>query len=63
MDKKYLKYADECEKKFISQGDENRSIEKTFSIAWDLFTMFPHEELKKIKMEYIQKYHPEHPKG
>jgi V/A-type H+-transporting ATPase subunit B len=63
LDKKYLKYADECEKKFITQGDENRSIEGTFSIAWDLFTMFPHEELKKIKMEYIQKYHPEHPKG
>ena len=63
LDKKYLKFADECEKKFITQGDEDRSIERTLSTAWDLFTMFPPVELKKIKMEYIQKYHPEHPKG
>jgi V/A-type H+-transporting ATPase subunit B len=58
LDKKYLKFADECEKRFITQGDENRSIEQTLSIAWDLFTMLPEEELKRIKREYIQKYHP-----
>jgi len=58
LDKKYLKFADECEKRYITQGDENRSIEQTLSIAWDLFTMLPEEELKRIKREYIQKYHP-----
>jgi V/A-type H+-transporting ATPase subunit B len=63
LDKKYLKYADECEKKFITQGDEDRSIERTLSTAWDLFTMFPEEELKKIRVEYIQKYHPGHRKA
>jgi V/A-type H+-transporting ATPase subunit B len=62
LDKKYLKFADECEKKFITQGDENRTLEETLSIAWDLFTMLPEEELKRIKMEYIRKYHPVHGK-
>ena len=58
LDKKYLKFADECEKRFITQGDENRTLEGTLSIAWDLFTMLPEEELKRIKLDYIRKYHP-----
>ncbi|MEN6611129.1 MAG: V-type ATP synthase subunit B [Methanoregulaceae archaeon] len=58
-DRKYLKFADLTEKSFISQGDEDRSIERTLSIAWDLFAMLPEEELKRIKPEYIAKYHPE----
>jgi V/A-type H+-transporting ATPase subunit B len=60
MDKKYLKFADEIEKRFISQGDDERSIEKTLSIAWDLFAILPEDELKRIKREYIKKYHPAH---
>jgi V/A-type H+-transporting ATPase subunit B len=58
VDRIYLKFADEFEKKFITQRDENRSIEKTFEIGWTLFSMLPEEELKRIKREYIQKYHP-----
>jgi len=58
LDRKYLKFAEEVEKKFISQGDEDRSIEKTLSIAWELFAILPDEELKRIKREYIAKYHP-----
>jgi len=45
---------------FISQGDDDRSIEETFKIAWDLFAMLPEDELKRIKREYIKKYHPRH---
>ena len=37
LDKKYLKFADNFERQFITQGDEDRSIEKTLSIAWNLF--------------------------
>lgn len=58
LDRLYLKFADEFEKRFITQGDENREIEKTFAIAWDLFSILPEEELKRIKVEYIKKYHP-----
>jgi V/A-type H+-transporting ATPase subunit B len=58
LDKKYLTFADLFEKQFITQGEENRSIERTLSIGWDLFTQLPVDELKRIKMEFIQKYHP-----
>lgn len=58
MDKKYLKFADEIEKRFITQGNDERSIEKTLQIAWDLFAILPEEELKRIKREFITKYHP-----
>jgi Archaeal/vacuolar-type H+-ATPase subunit B len=63
VDRIYLKFADEFEKKFITQRDEDRGIEKTFEIGWQLFSMLPEEELKRIKREYIQKYHPAHKGG
>jgi V/A-type H+-transporting ATPase subunit B len=63
LDKKYLKFADEFEKKFITQGDEDRSLERTLEIGWDLMSLLPEEELKRIKREYIQKYHPAFRKG
>jgi V/A-type H+-transporting ATPase subunit B len=58
LDKKYLKFADEFEKKFITQGDEDRSLERTLEIGWDLMSMLPEEELKRIKRDFIKKYHP-----
>jgi V/A-type H+-transporting ATPase subunit B len=63
LDKKYLKFADEFEKKFITQGEENRSLEQTMEIGWDLMSMLPEEELKRIKVDYIRKYHPAYRKG
>jgi V/A-type H+-transporting ATPase subunit B len=60
LDRKYLKFAEETEKKFISQGDDDRSIEKTLSLAWELFAILPDEELKRIKREFIGKYHPQY---
>ena len=63
LDKKYLKFADEFEKKFITQGDDNRSLEKTLEISWDLMSMLPEEELKRIKLDFIRKYHPSYRKG
>jgi len=56
-DRAYLKFADEFEKKFVTQASsENRSIEQTLSIAWELFSILPKSELKKIDEKYIQKY-------
>lgn len=58
LDRKYLKFADLFEKQFITQGDEDRSIETTLAIAWNLFAILPVDELKRIKREHIAKYHP-----
>jgi len=54
----YAKFADEFESKFLSQGfDTNRSIEETLSLGWDLLSMLPKAELKRIKDKYIEKYY------
>ena len=38
--------------------DEDRSIEETLSIGWELLSMLPTSELKKIDPKYIEKYLP-----
>ncbi len=58
-DRKFLKFADEFEKRFVAQGDhEDRSIEQTLTIGWELFSSLPTSELKKIDEKYIKKYLP-----
>ena len=56
----YAKFADEFEKRYVSQGfDENRSIEETLDLGWELLRMLPRSELKRIKPEMLDKYLPE----
>ncbi len=53
----YLRVAEKLEKRFINQGyDEDRSIDETLSIGWDVLSELPERELKRIKPEYVQKY-------
>ncbi|MCC8129261.1 MAG: V-type ATP synthase subunit B [Clostridiales bacterium] len=55
----YAKFADEFERRYVSQGaDENRSIEETLDLGWELLSILPKTELKRIKPEYIDKYLP-----
>ena len=59
-DKKYAKFADEFEKKYVSQGYQtNRDIEETLSIGWSLLSILPRSELKRIKDEFLDKYYEE----
>ena len=58
-DKLYAKFAGEFEKLYIGQGQEtDRSIEETLDIGWKLLSILPVSELKRIKLEYIEKYLP-----
>ena len=55
----YAKFADEFEKRYVSQGYyTNRSIEETLDIGWELLSILPVTELKRIKPEMIEKYLP-----
>ena len=55
----YARFADEFEKRYVSQGnEENRSIFETLDLGWDLLSILPKSELKRIKPEYIEKYLP-----
>ena len=59
VDKKYAKFAEEFERKYVSQGFEtSRDIEETLTIGWELLSILPKTELKRIKDEYIEKYLP-----
>lgn len=62
MDRLYAKFADEFEKKYVSQGFENdRSIEDTLAEGWELLRLLPRSELKRIHEEYLQKYYDDQP--
>ena len=57
-DKRLLKFAEVFEEKFVRQDrNEDRSIEKTLSLAWDLLSMFPEHELTRISPELKKKYY------
>lgn len=59
MDKKYAEFATAFEEKYVSQGYEtDRSIEDTLAIGWELLSMLPRTELKRIHKEYIAQYMP-----
>lgn len=54
----YAKFADEFEKRYVSQGFENdRSIEETLEIGWQLLKLLPRSELRRIKEEYLVMYY------
>lgn len=58
IDKLYAKFADEFEKKYVSQGFEtNRSIEETLDIGWELLSILPRSELKRISDDFLDKYY------
>jgi V/A-type H+-transporting ATPase subunit B len=56
-DRLYLKFSDEFEEQFLNQADENRDIEETLEIGWNLLSLLPANELKRIKVEYIDQYY------
>jgi len=58
-DRIYLKIAERFENEFVNQRpDEDRSIDQSLAIAWDILADLPDSELKRIKPEMIQKYRP-----
>ncbi len=58
-DRAFMKMGTQFEDRFVRQAlDENRTIEETLSIGWDLLTMIPRSELKRIKDDMIDKYLP-----
>ena len=60
-DKLYLNFADAFERRFVNQGEyENRDIEQTLDLGWDLLSMLPEVELKRIDPSTIARYHPTH---
>ena len=59
LDQCYLKFGNELEAKFFTQGEyEDRSIDQTLDLGWKMLSILPREELYRIKNEMIDKYLP-----
>ena len=58
-DRKYMTFANQFEEKYISQGYyDNRTVEQTLDLGWQLLSMFDNVELKRIDARLIDKYMP-----
>jgi len=58
-DRLLLEFADLFENRFVRQGyDEDRTIEDTLDIGWDILSTLPIEQLTRIDRDLINKYHP-----
>lgn len=59
VDLKYAAFADEFERRYVSQGyDTDRGIQDTLDLGWELLSILPTTELKRIRPEFIDKYLP-----
>ena len=58
IDKLYATFADRFEKEYVSQGyDNNRSIEETLDLGWELLRILPRSELKRIDDKFLDMYY------
>ena len=58
-DRLYAKFADEFEARYINQGfNENRTIEETLDLGWELLKILPRSEMKRIKPDILDRYWP-----
>src|SRR5512136_1214774 len=63
-DRLLLEFADLFETRFVRQGyDEDRTIEDTLTLGWDLLSTLPVEQLTRIDRDLINKYHPKFKTG
>ncbi|MBN2322358.1 MAG: V-type ATP synthase subunit B [Spirochaetes bacterium] len=57
MDRIFYKFADSFEKRYIAQGEnEDRPIEQTLDLGWELMSVLPRAELKRIREAFLDKY-------
>jgi V/A-type H+-transporting ATPase subunit B len=59
-DRMALKFADAFEQNYLDQKEENRDLDQTLQLGWNLISMMPKDSIKRIKMEYVDKnYNPD----
>ncbi len=58
VDRKYAEFAEAFEERYVNQGfTENRSIEETLQIGWELLTILPRTEMKRISDKSLEQYY------
>ncbi|KAF5078778.1 V-type ATP synthase beta chain [anaerobic digester metagenome] len=62
-DRGFLEFAEMFENRFVRQSkSEDRTIDESLDLGWDLLKDIPEEQLVRIDRELIQKYHPKYRK-
>ena len=57
VDKKYLEFGEVFENKFLSQGqNENRELEESLDLAWDILKILPRTELHRVSEKNLDKF-------
>lgn len=56
-DKRLMTFGREFEERFLNQGNENRSIEETLDLGWELLSMLPREELDRVDEETLNNHY------
>ena len=57
-DRRFLKFADLFDTRFVGQGEaEDRSIEATLNLAWELMSTFPRDALTRVNETDLAKYY------
>ena len=58
-DKMFAEFANRFEKEYVNQGNyTNRTIEETLDLGWELLSILPRTELKRIKDDMLDQYLP-----
>lgn len=58
IDKKYLEFGKAFEERYIGQGpNENRTIEETLYLGWELLRILPKEELDRVDTKILDVYY------
>jgi V/A-type H+-transporting ATPase subunit B len=58
LDKQYLKFGEAFERRFLTQGEyENRSIDTTLELGWDVLSMLPAEELHRLSETLVHEHY------
>lgn len=58
IDKKYIAFGKAFDEKFLSQGkEENRNIDTTLNLGWELLGMLPKSELDRVSDDILNKYY------
>ncbi|MCF7915033.1 MAG: V-type ATP synthase subunit B [Spirochaetaceae bacterium] len=58
LDHKYMEFGEAFERQFVSQAvDEDRTIEETLNLGWEVLRKLPAEELHRVTDEELEKYY------
>ncbi len=56
-DRTYLKFADMFESRYVNQDrNEDRTIEETLDLGWELLSVLPEQDMKRVKTAHIETY-------